>query len=56
VTLSNGQLDDAQALLALRVNGVELSMDHGYPARLIAPAIPGVHCQKWVGSMTFATE
>jgi DMSO/TMAO reductase YedYZ molybdopterin-dependent catalytic subunit len=40
-------------LLALCVNGVELSPDHGYPARLILPDQPGVHCTKWVGSMNF---
>ena len=28
-------------------------MDHGYPARIIVPALPGVHNTKWVGQMTF---
>jgi DMSO/TMAO reductase YedYZ molybdopterin-dependent catalytic subunit len=35
------------------VNGADLSLDHGYPARIIAPAVPGVHCTKWVARMTF---
>jgi DMSO/TMAO reductase YedYZ molybdopterin-dependent catalytic subunit len=52
-TLSSAQLRDPRALLALRVNGVDLSPDHGYPARLILPDQPGVHCTKWVGSMEF---
>ncbi len=52
-TLSAEQLRDPRALLALRVNGADLSPDHGYPARVILPAQPGVHCTKWVGSMTF---
>ena len=43
-------------LLALCVNGVDLSRDHGYPARLILPAQPGVHCTKWVGSMSFDVQ
>jgi DMSO/TMAO reductase YedYZ molybdopterin-dependent catalytic subunit len=52
-TLSAAQLRDPRALLALCVNGVALSRDHGYPARLILPDQPGVHCTKWVGSMEF---
>ena len=41
------------SLLALRVNGADLSLDHGYPARVIVPANPGVHNTKWVTRMTF---
>jgi len=52
-TLSAHQTDDARTLLAMRVNGVDLSLDHGYPARVIGPGIPGVHCTKWAGTMTF---
>ena len=56
VTLTGAQVSDHQALLALSVNGVDLSLDHGYPARIILPAIPGVHCTKWVKSLTFERE
>jgi DMSO/TMAO reductase YedYZ molybdopterin-dependent catalytic subunit len=52
-TLNSGQIADSKALLALRVNGADLSRDHGYPARVIVPALPGVHCTKWVGKMVF---
>lgn len=52
-TLSHGQLTDPRSLLALRVNGVDLSLDHGFPARVIVPAAPGVHNTKWVVRMTF---
>jgi DMSO/TMAO reductase YedYZ molybdopterin-dependent catalytic subunit len=52
-TLSAAQVRDPRALLALGVNGAPLSPDHGYPARVILPAQPGVHCTKWVGSLTF---
>ena len=31
--LSSGQIMDPDSLLALRVNGADLSLDHGYPAR-----------------------
>ncbi|MDG4830688.1 molybdopterin-dependent oxidoreductase [Solwaraspora sp. WMMD1047] len=51
--LQANQVRDGDSLLALRVNGVDLSPDHGYPARIIAPALPGVHCTKWVASIEF---
>ncbi len=51
--LSSGQIADGRSLLALKVNGADLSMDHGYPARVIVPGAPGVHNTKWVSSMTF---
>jgi DMSO/TMAO reductase YedYZ molybdopterin-dependent catalytic subunit len=50
---SSDQVQNAQALLALSVNGVDLSLDHGYPARIIIPAVPGVHCTKWLASAHF---
>jgi DMSO/TMAO reductase YedYZ molybdopterin-dependent catalytic subunit len=52
-TLNDGQVDDERSLLALMVNGADLSADHGYPARVIVPALPGVHNTKWVKRMTF---
>lgn len=52
-TLSPEQTGDDRLLLALRVNGVDLSLDHGFPARVIGPGIPGVHCTKWAAMMTF---
>ena len=36
-TLQANQIGDPDALLALRVNGADLSLDHGYPARIIVP-------------------
>jgi DMSO/TMAO reductase YedYZ molybdopterin-dependent catalytic subunit len=53
VTLAANQVGDERTLLALRVNGADLSLDHGFPARLIVPAAPGVHCTKWVASVSF---
>jgi DMSO/TMAO reductase YedYZ molybdopterin-dependent catalytic subunit len=52
-TLAADQVNDRRSLLALRVNGADLSLDHGFPARVIVPALPGVHCTKWVSKMTF---
>jgi DMSO/TMAO reductase YedYZ molybdopterin-dependent catalytic subunit len=53
--LSAEQIMDPDSLLAFRVNGAELSPDHGYPARVIVPAGPGVHNTKWVARLTFAS-
>lgn len=51
--LQSNQVLNGDSLLALQVNGVDLSMDHGYPARIIVPAMPGVHNTKWVRAIEF---
>ncbi|MFI9051552.1 molybdopterin-dependent oxidoreductase [Streptomyces sp. NPDC053427] len=51
--LRDNQVRNSRSLLALRVNGADLSEDHGYPARIIVPANPGVHNTKWVTRLTF---
>ncbi|MFF7389473.1 molybdopterin-dependent oxidoreductase [Streptomyces scabiei] len=51
--LRANQVRDTRSLLALGVNGEPLSPDHGYPARVIVPAAPGVLNTKWVARMTF---
>ncbi|MDJ1131826.1 molybdopterin-dependent oxidoreductase [Streptomyces iconiensis] len=51
--LRDNQVRDPRALLALRVNGDELTLDHGYPARIIVPAAPGVLNTKWVAALRF---
>ncbi|WP_079102390.1 molybdopterin-dependent oxidoreductase [Streptomyces sp. TP-A0356] len=53
VVLRGNQIHNPRSLLALRVNGADLSLDHGYPARVIVPANPGVNNTKWVGRLTF---
>ncbi len=52
-TLQSNQVMHPDSLLALRVNDADLSPDHGYPARIIVPGLPGVHSTKWVGSIDF---
>jgi DMSO/TMAO reductase YedYZ molybdopterin-dependent catalytic subunit len=42
------QAHDPDTLLALRIGGEELALDHGYPVRLIGPNRPGVMQTKWV--------
>ncbi|WP_330286858.1 molybdopterin-dependent oxidoreductase [Streptomyces sp. NBC_00576] len=51
--LRSNQVRDPRSLLALDVNGEPLTSDHGYPARIIVPAAPGVLNTKWVARMTF---
>ena len=46
--LDHEQAHDVDTLLALRVGGAPLALDHGYPLRLIAPNRPGVMQTKWV--------
>ncbi len=43
---------DPLTLIALRLHGEALHLDHGYPARLIAPNRPGVLQTKWVRLIT----
>jgi len=38
-------------LVALALNGETLDLDHGYPARLIAPNRPGVLQTKWLSTI-----
>ena len=47
------QMLHPDSLLALRVNGVDLTLDHGFPARIMMPGIPGVHTTKWVETIEF---
>ena len=52
-TLARNQIADARSLLALEVGGADLELDHGYPARIIVPGLPGVHNTKWVATLEF---
>jgi DMSO/TMAO reductase YedYZ molybdopterin-dependent catalytic subunit len=45
---------DPLTLLARRLYGEPLALDHGYPLRLIAPNRPGVLQTKWVVALTVA--
>jgi hypothetical protein len=43
---------DPLTLIALRLHGQPLALDHGYPARLIAPNRPGALQTKWLAAIT----
>ena len=55
ITFLCALVPNSSSLLALHVNGSDLSPDHGYPARVIVPAAPGVHNTKWVTRLTFGS-
>jgi DMSO/TMAO reductase YedYZ molybdopterin-dependent catalytic subunit len=42
---------DPTTLVALELNGEALDIDHGFPARIIAPDRPGVLQTKWLRSI-----
>ena len=42
---------DDLTLVALELNGATLDLDHGYPARMIAPGRPGVLQTKWLSTL-----
>jgi DMSO/TMAO reductase YedYZ molybdopterin-dependent catalytic subunit len=39
---------DPNTLVALELNGAKLDLEHGFPARIIAPGRPGVLQTKWI--------
>lgn len=43
-------------LLAFKMNGEELPLDHGYPVRVLAPGIVGARCVKWVSKIQASKE
>ncbi len=46
---------DPDTLLALRLHGEPLHIDHGFPCRIIAPNRPGVLQTKWVSRVEVVT-
>jgi hypothetical protein len=44
-------VDDPLTLVALGLDGEPLSLDHGFPCRLVAPGRPGVLQTKWLGRL-----
>ncbi len=52
VALLRKQLDDPRTLVALQTDGVDLTPEHGFPARVMAPGVVGEKCLKWVERIT----
>jgi DMSO/TMAO reductase YedYZ molybdopterin-dependent catalytic subunit len=51
-TVDASHTADPLSLIALRLNGETLHIDHGYPCRLIAPNRPGAMQTKWLQGLT----
>jgi sulfite oxidase len=47
---------DPTTLIAYRMNGEDLTLDHGAPLRLIVPGWSGNHWVKWLTKLTLATK
>lgn len=47
---------DPSTLIALKMNGVPLPPDHGFPARLIVPGWVGTFSIKWLGTLQAFTQ
>lgn len=54
-TLDSNYSGHPHTLLALQLHGEPLSLDHGFPCRLIAPDRPGVLQTKWVERLEVTT-
>ncbi|MGD8202104.1 molybdopterin-dependent oxidoreductase [Ornithinimicrobium sp. W1679] len=52
VTLLREQVEDPRTLVTWEVDGVDLTPEHGYPARIMAQGVIGERCLKWVDSVT----
>ncbi|WP_211879198.1 molybdopterin-dependent oxidoreductase [Pseudarthrobacter albicanus] len=48
MSMPNVYVQDELTLVALELNGETLDLEHGYPARIIAPGRPGVLQTKWL--------
>lgn len=52
VALPAATARDPRTLIAWEVDGVDLTPEHGFPARVMAPDVIGELCVKWVDSVT----
>ena len=52
VALLRDTVEDPRTLVAFEVDGVDLTAEHGFPARVVAPGVIGEYCLKWVQSVT----
>lgn len=51
-TLNSNDLANPDNMIALKAGGLLLSVEHGYPARLVAPTRSGLNWVKYVTRIT----
>ena len=51
-TLSSDEAANLDNMIAVKVGGAPLTIDHGYPARFVAPSKPGEDWVKYVSKIT----
>lgn len=52
VALLRETVEDPRTLVAFEVDGVDLTAEHGFPARIMAPDVIGELCLKWVAGVS----
>ena len=55
-TLSSNEVANLDYIIALKVGGAPLTVDHGYPARLVAPTRSGLDWVKYVVQITATSK
>jgi DMSO/TMAO reductase YedYZ molybdopterin-dependent catalytic subunit len=55
IDVSGSDLSNPYNMIALKAGGAPLTIDHGYPARLVAPTRPGEDWVKYVVRITAAS-
>jgi DMSO/TMAO reductase YedYZ molybdopterin-dependent catalytic subunit len=55
-TLSSDEAANLDNMIALKVGGAPLTVDHGYPARLVAPSRKGAEWVKYVSGLTYESN
>lgn len=56
IPLSMAMNERGDVLLAYKMNGKELSRDHGYPIRVVVPGVVGARSVKWLGKIAVSSK
>lgn len=56
ITLSRAMRSDADVVLALEMNGEDLTPEHGFPIRAVVPGVAGARSVKWLDRITVSTK
>ncbi|KAK0898003.1 hypothetical protein LTR91_018496 [Friedmanniomyces endolithicus] len=56
IPLARALREDADVLLALKMNDQSLTKAHGYPVRVVTPGIAGARAVKWLDHITVQTR